>query len=399
MNRLLIVALIAATACGPPTPRRGDSSQAQPDPGLARDAGAAAPRCDDNLFNGSETDLDCGGECQKCAVDQGCVSGHDCLSRACSAARCVEPSCDDGVQNGDEDGLDCGGSCDQICVRGCLDASDCASAVCIDGTCREPSCSDGVHNGDERAIDCGASCDAPCPAGTACSGRTDCISGICTRRVCEQDPVDACLSGPHADDDPYRAEACEVLRFINQDRALFPEESGNARPVRWDPNLYRVAKGHSIDMCERAFFDHRNPDGLGPTQRARALGFDLAVAENIALNQHPAGAMHAFMAEPTCTGHRGNILNPRNIRVGVGIHHCNNPDNRWNGYTLTTQNFLMDFSVAEAAFCADPQLACELPPNPVSTATAECPAQLREWGWCDYDPADIMAPRWNCPDD
>jgi uncharacterized protein YkwD len=42
------------------------------------------------------------------------------------------------------------------------------------------------------------------------------------------------------------------------------------------------------------------------------------LAENIAVNQYPASTMHAFMAEATCTGHRGNILDPRNNRVGIG---------------------------------------------------------------------------------
>ena len=129
------------------------------------------------------------------------------------------------------------------------------------------------------------------------------------------------------------------------------------------------------------------------------MGFNVPVAENIAVIQHPASTMHAFMAEPTCTGHRGNILDPRNTRVGIGVHHCNNPNSRWNGYVFYTQNFHMDFSIEEAPYCLDARTSCELPANPVSTATRECPAEQRGWGWCDYDAADIMAPRWNCPQD
>lgn len=190
-----------------------------------------------------------------------------------------------------------------------------------------------------------------------------------------------------------------MLRFINQDRAEFSDESGNAVPTRWDPDMHRVARAHSEDMCRRAFFAHANPDGRSPSDRAQAMGFDVPVAENIAVNQHPASTMHAFMAEPTCTGHRGNILDPRNTRVGIGVHHCNNPNSRWNGYVFYTQNFHMDFSIEEAPYCLDARTSCELPANPVSTATRECPAEQRGWGWCDYDAADIMAPRWNCPQD
>jgi hypothetical protein len=225
------------------------------------------------------------------------------------------------------------------------------------------------------------------------------LSGLCVQGRCEQDPVEACLSGPHAADDEHRVEACRMLRYINQDRALFSDESGQAAPTRWDPDMYLVAKAHSEDMCRRGYFAHVNPDGRNPSQRAQLMGFDVPVAENIAVNQDASAATHAFMAEPTCTGHRGNILDPRNSRVGIGIYRCQNPGFRWDGYMMYTQNFHMNFRIAEAPFCLDARTSCELPDDPVSTATQDCPAQLRRWGWCDYNPANIMDPSWGCPDD
>lgn len=44
-----------------------------------------------------------------------------------------------------------------------------------------------------------------------------------------------------------------------------------------DVALNGLAQGHSNDMVKRNFFDHINPDGLGPQQRATAAGFNYSV--------------------------------------------------------------------------------------------------------------------------
>ncbi len=297
--------------------------------------------------------------------------------------------------------MDCGQVCPQGCAeaQSCFEGSDCLSGVCEEGRCQAPRCDDQVRNGAETDVDCGGDCARGCPFGAACEEGRDCSSGLCEASRCDRGPVEACLSGPHADGDPRRAEACRMLGYLNADRALFVDEAGGALPLRWDPDLFLVAASHSEDMCERAYFAHQNPDGESPSDRARRMGFPVPVAENIAVNLDAASAQHAFMHEPTCTGHRGNILNPRNVTVGIGIIECDQPGFRWDGYVFYTQNFRMDFGRAESSYCQDPALACELPPDPVSTASAECPAQVVQWGWCDYDPAGIMEPRWNCPDD
>jgi uncharacterized protein YkwD len=360
------------------------------------------PSCSDSAHNGDERGIDCGGPCAAgCAAGTECAAGSDCDSGVCEQGTCAPGRCDDGLRNGDETGLDCGGSCAGGCADGtlCVEAADCLSGVCEGESCSTPACDDGVRNGEEVGVDCGASCAAGCSAGTPCSQPADCASRLCTGDVCEQDPVQACLNGPHAAQDDHRAEACEMLRLINQDRAYFVDEAGGAEPARWDPDMYLVAKAHSQDMCQRRFFEHVNPSAEGPSDRARRMGFEVPVAENIAINQWSASTMHAFMAEPTCTGHRGNILNPRNNRVGIGIIRCSASGWRWDGYRFYTQNFHMDFGVAEAPYCLDPRTACELPDNPVSTASQECPQQAVDWGWCTYDPNAIMDPGWGCPND
>jgi len=89
--------------------------------------------CYNGIQDGTETGIDCGGNCPPCGWTSpiGGGAGH----------------CHNGVKDGDETGIDCGGSC-----RPCGGAAQCSN-------CKQ--------DGDETGIDCGGSC-PPC--------KTDCIS-------------------------------------------------------------------------------------------------------------------------------------------------------------------------------------------------------------------------------
>lgn len=96
---------------------------------VAPDAG---PACDDNIKNGSESDVDCGGSCEPCAVAKTCAAGDDCASGICNGT-CAAPSCSDGVKNGDELDVDCAGACGAgSCKTGqtCDDSAQCVSQLC-----------------------------------------------------------------------------------------------------------------------------------------------------------------------------------------------------------------------------------------------------------------------------
>lgn len=99
--------------------------------------------CFDSVQGGSESDVDCGGGCErKCEISQGCTSGDDCASGYCDASDgvCVESSCVDGVQSGDETGVDCGGGTCAGCGLGeaCEESSDCApGSACDQSVCVE----------------------------------------------------------------------------------------------------------------------------------------------------------------------------------------------------------------------------------------------------------------------
>jgi hypothetical protein len=48
-----------------------------------------APRCNDGVKNGAETDVDCGGVCGACGAGKNCARHRDCSGLACSGERCV----------------------------------------------------------------------------------------------------------------------------------------------------------------------------------------------------------------------------------------------------------------------------------------------------------------------
>jgi hypothetical protein len=100
----------------------------------------AAPRCDDKVGNGAESDVDCGGTCTACSPGARCKTGSDCTSRSCAGNTCRAADCTDGIKNGAETGTDCGGgACPKCGVGGpCSAASDCTTGVCAT-TCQAPT--------------------------------------------------------------------------------------------------------------------------------------------------------------------------------------------------------------------------------------------------------------------
>ena len=92
-----------------------------------------------------------------------------------------------------------------------------------------------------------------------------------------------------------------------------------------DPNLSASARGHSEDMDNRDFFDHINPDGDGPGQRAIDDGYGSGfVGENIGWigssrapdEQLRAEAHHENLWESD--GHQRNLMNDNWSEVGLG---------------------------------------------------------------------------------
>lgn len=107
--------------------------------------------------------------------------------------------------------------------------------------------------------------------------------------------------------------AAEVLALVNEERAKVGCSAVSANSA-----LSQLAEKFSDDMAARGFFDHTDPDGATPWDRAAKAGISDLGGENIARGQADAAAvMEAWMNSP---GHKANILNCDFKTLGVGVH-------------------------------------------------------------------------------
>ncbi|MFD5568840.1 CAP domain-containing protein [Streptomyces cadmiisoli] len=127
---------------------------------------------------------------------------------------------------------------------------------------------------------------------------------------------------------PISAESAaeaEVLRLVNKERAKVGCDALAANSA-----LAGLAGDFSNAMAAQNFFDHTDPSGATPWDRAEAAGITSLGGENIARGQADAQAvMDAWMDSP---GHRANILNCDFKTLGVGVHYGS-------GGPWWTQNF------------------------------------------------------------
>lgn len=108
------------------------------------------------------------------------------------------------------------------------------------------------------------------------------------------------------------AAAAEVLKLVNEERAQV-----GCSAVAANSSLAELAQDFSADMAGRGFFDHTDPDGASPWDRAAKAGITDLGGENIARGQSDAAAvMDAWMNSP---GHKANILNCDFKTLGVGV--------------------------------------------------------------------------------
>ncbi|MBS3130981.1 hypothetical protein J4212_00975 [Candidatus Woesearchaeota archaeon] len=147
--------------------------------------------CSNNETDGTETDRNCGGICDRCGIGKACKASSDCGSGFCnpSSNKCAATKCDDGNINGAETDTDFGGGVCGKCNSGkaCREDSDCASNSCEFGLCKANLCKDGVLSEGESDVDCGIACSAKCDAGKACKDSRDCTEGTkCVELKCRQ---------------------------------------------------------------------------------------------------------------------------------------------------------------------------------------------------------------------
>jgi hypothetical protein len=104
--------------------------------GACYQCGPAAPA--------GSTAMVCNGKCVPSDVTNCGVCGHACPPNSvCSNGTCLSAvTCSDQVQNGAETDVDCGGPTCPKCAQGkkCSVASDCQSGICTGGICTCPDC-------------------------------------------------------------------------------------------------------------------------------------------------------------------------------------------------------------------------------------------------------------------
>jgi len=192
--------------------------------------------------NGSETDVDCGGDVNACTTR--CAQGKDCsLASDCTSVLCVDTVCCDTA---------CGDSCDACNLTGnigtCTPRSDgdagvpaCAGGYLCDGTnatCPNTCSTDG---------DCasgyycnGTNCALTKALGVGCGGGNECTSTFCQDGVCCDT---ACTQG---------CKACVAAKTPSPDGTCDDIDAGTDPDAECTPgacNGAGVCKGEQGDPC------------------------------------------------------------------------------------------------------------------------------------------------------
>ncbi len=105
-----------------------------------------------------------------------------------------------------------------------------------------------------------------------------------------------------------------VLELVNQER-----EKRGLNALTLNPTLSKIADDYCCAMIEGSFFDHVDPSGKGPGERAINAGYIFqAIGENLAGGQASAEQVMAEWMAST-EGHRENILEAQWREIGVAV--------------------------------------------------------------------------------
>ncbi len=151
----------------------------------------------------------------------------------------------------------------------------------------------------------------PAPHTTATAGSSTPKSTQGTITKTPSDPPSTTAGEPTLSAESAAAQ--EVLALVNKERG-----TAGCSPLSSDDALTDLARAFSEQMADEGFFDHTDPAGLSPWDRAAKVGITDLGGENIARGQADAAAvMDAWM---NSAGHRANILNCDYKTIGIGVH-------------------------------------------------------------------------------
>ncbi len=193
----------------------------------------------------------------------------------------------------------------------CADDCGACASTCFDGVCQ-------LQEGCQRCpADCGV-CALP-PGALADEDGPDPEPG-----PAEPDPAPS-PDPPPPPDDNWAAGWVEkedaMLALVNAMRDSGGDCPSGYRPavppLVVDQALRDAARGHALDMGERAYFSHDTPDGLDPWERIDAAGYTAsATGENIAAGNGTAQA--TFEQWRTSDGHCRNMMSASSTEIGIG---------------------------------------------------------------------------------
>lgn len=106
-----------------------------------------------------------------------------------------------------------------------------------------------------------------------------------------------------------------VINYTN----LARQQNGGLPALIENSKLDLDAEHKLNDMFARQYFEHVSPDGKGPSDQAKAAGYQyVIIGENLALGnfKDDNALVEAWMNSP---GHRANILNVKFQEIGVAV--------------------------------------------------------------------------------
>lgn len=88
-------------------------------------------------------------------------------------------------------------------------------------------------------------------------------------------------------------------------------------PLKFSPQLSKLAENYAKNMYKRNFFSPVNPEGQSPFEcmKKRKIVYHYAV-ENLPFNVSVCSAQQTFMGSPS---HKANILNANFAQVSIGL--------------------------------------------------------------------------------
>jgi hypothetical protein len=176
-----------------------------------------------------------------------------------------------------------------------------------------------------------------------------------------------------------------MLCLVNQYRVA----NGRTALVA-DARLNQAARAHAQDMVARHYFAHDTPEGLDPSDRARAVGFPTGAGENIAwaTDVTPQSMFEQWRTSP---GHNENMLYTGYNVVGTGFALGNPAGERWGNRGATG---VQDFGrLATVPADGETGLGGDAPATSPSGAPTTTPPVTRPAPACRPDPAVAAARR------